>query len=144
MCWALVDDQLDNCNCITFPTDDRLFFEDISKMINYFVSNYKKKADKYDGLVKEHGQHLRHHMDLEQENKRLKEKIGTVLAESHIANEQMTTANLEIRDLKEIVEKIKIIIIRWDEYEPDSALGQMMELEELLAEKTKDKIVNEV
>jgi len=48
--------------------------------------------------------------DILKENKKLKEKIGILLAESHIANEQITNMSFELEELKEIVEKIQKII----------------------------------
>ncbi len=42
MCWALLDEQLNRCNC-TQGADPSIFFKDTSEMVNHFVSEYRKE-----------------------------------------------------------------------------------------------------
>lgn len=49
MCWNLVDDQLEICQCITGGSP--VFFKDVQEMINHFVKEYREKAEKYDQIT---------------------------------------------------------------------------------------------
>lgn len=54
MCWTLLDDQLDNCNCIQGAHG--IFFKDVAEAINHFVTHERlmsKRARKLEQLVKE-------------------------------------------------------------------------------------------
>lgn len=55
MCWALLDDQLNRCNCIQ-GADPSIFFKDTSEMVNHFVTHERlmsKRARRLEELVKE-------------------------------------------------------------------------------------------
>jgi len=55
MCWVLLDDQLNICNCAQ-GANPSIFFKDISDMINHFVIHERlmsKRARRLEELVNE-------------------------------------------------------------------------------------------
>lgn len=65
MCWTLLDDQLDRCNCIIGDTDG-VFFKDVGEAINHFVNHEKRMNARYRKLF-----HL-----VEEELKQCKQNAG--------------------------------------------------------------------
>jgi len=62
MCWALLDDQMDTCNCIT-GNSDGVFFKDVGEAINHFVNHEKRTSAasrKLQKLVEEEINHCLH------------------------------------------------------------------------------------
>ncbi len=80
------------------------------EIVSIPIKELKEKAEKYDGLVKEYGQHLEHHIKLEQEIKQLKEKFNNQydtileLRKERLKNTQGQPWSLTDDEIKQILD----------------------------------------
>lgn len=114
MCWNLVDDQLEICECVTGGSP--VFFKDVQEAINYFVKEYREKAEKYDQItlrgtrpvtadwIREQVKLL---LDNEEEIKQLKEHIEE--AENHVKDAVKLNENLKqkLETSYEAIQKVR-------------------------------------
>ena len=91
MCWALLDDQLNICNC-TQGADPSIFFKDTSEMVNHFVTHERlmsKRARRLEELV----------IDMEDKTGRALVDVQNWLSKEGKLSTQVT--NRVLRDLLE-------------------------------------------